>query len=154
MDCVTLTFRLYRLSWQIKAQAVEASFRRFVHAFKYNPNQPRVPAGNPDGGQWTDGNGGGGGSGGANIGNAARNSSTERDVGGLQTADFYFLTRGVLAPDGASPATLFRFVSQAPAGRPLHLVSQYTITGITNAGTRIIERRSIGKPLPGFILDK
>ena len=25
---------------------------------KYDPNQPRVPAGNPDGGQWTDGGGG------------------------------------------------------------------------------------------------
>ena len=30
---------------------------------KYDPNQPRVPAGNPDGGQWTDGGGGGGTSG-------------------------------------------------------------------------------------------
>ncbi|PSH60781.1 hypothetical protein CU100_07570 [Phyllobacterium endophyticum] len=28
---------------------------------KYNPDQPRVSAGNPDGGQWTDGGGGGGG---------------------------------------------------------------------------------------------
>lgn len=63
MDGVTLTFRLYRLSWQMKAQAVEASFRRLVQACKYNPNQPRVPAGTPDGGQWTDGNGGGGGGG-------------------------------------------------------------------------------------------
>ncbi|MCD0419676.1 hypothetical protein LOC51_20870 [Rubrivivax sp. JA1024] len=27
--------------------------------YKYNPNQPRVPAGNPDGGQWTHGGGGG-----------------------------------------------------------------------------------------------
>ncbi len=26
---------------------------------KYSPNQPRVPAGNPDGGQWTDGDGNG-----------------------------------------------------------------------------------------------
>jgi len=26
---------------------------------KYSPNQPRVPAGNPDGGQWTDGSGSG-----------------------------------------------------------------------------------------------
>lgn len=25
------------------------------HQRKYSPNQPRVPAGNPDGGQWTDG---------------------------------------------------------------------------------------------------
>lgn len=33
---------------------------------KFNPNQPRVPAGNPDGGQWTDGGGGAGGSGGIN----------------------------------------------------------------------------------------
>jgi len=63
MDGVTLTFRLYRLSWQMKAQAVEASFRRLVQACKYNPNQPCVPAGTPDGGQWTDGNGGGGGGG-------------------------------------------------------------------------------------------
>jgi hypothetical protein len=28
--------------------------------FKYNSNQPRVPAGNPDGGQWTSGEGAGG----------------------------------------------------------------------------------------------
>ena len=31
-------------------------------ARKYNPSQPRVPAGNPDGGQWTDGGAGGAGS--------------------------------------------------------------------------------------------
>ncbi|MFD0986539.1 hypothetical protein [Methyloligella solikamskensis] len=78
MDGVTLIFRLHRLSWQIKAQAVEASFRRLVHAFKYNPNQPRVPAGNPDGGQWTDGNGGGGG-GGSAIASAEPNTTSERN---------------------------------------------------------------------------
>ncbi len=36
--------------------------RAIEEYFKYNPNwqdQPRVPAGNPDGGQWTDGGGGG-----------------------------------------------------------------------------------------------
>lgn len=27
--------------------------------YAYRPDQPRVPAGHPDGGQWTDGNGGG-----------------------------------------------------------------------------------------------
>jgi hypothetical protein len=27
-------------------------------ARKYSPEQPRVPAGNPDGGQWTDADGG------------------------------------------------------------------------------------------------
>ncbi|MFN5350997.1 MAG: hypothetical protein ACK5BE_00055 [Alphaproteobacteria bacterium] len=35
-----------------------ATLRLFT---KYSENQPRVPAGNPDGGQWTDGGGGGGG---------------------------------------------------------------------------------------------
>lgn len=34
---------------------------------KFNPNQPRVPAGNPDGGQWTDGGGSGGGQGRSGI---------------------------------------------------------------------------------------
>ena len=29
-------------------------------ALKYDPNQPRAPRGDPDGGQWTDGGGGGG----------------------------------------------------------------------------------------------
>ncbi|WP_292612928.1 RNase A-like domain-containing protein [Nitrobacter sp. 62-13] len=30
---------------------------RSIRRFKFNPDQPRVPAGNPDGGQWTDGGG-------------------------------------------------------------------------------------------------
>src|SRR5207249_806609 len=33
-------------------------FRRLLHARKYSPDQPRVPAGNSDGGQWTSGSGG------------------------------------------------------------------------------------------------
>jgi len=37
-----------------------ARLKRASLARKYDPNQPRVPAGSPDGGQWTDGGGGGG----------------------------------------------------------------------------------------------
>ena len=53
-----------RLSWLLHASVVEAKHAQLVLAFKagFNPNQPRVPAGNPDGGRWT-GSGGGGGSG-------------------------------------------------------------------------------------------
>jgi hypothetical protein len=42
------------------AANVEVKFRQFVRIadLKYEPNQPRVPAGNPEGGQWTDGTGG------------------------------------------------------------------------------------------------
>jgi hypothetical protein len=38
---------------------VEAKHAKLVLAFKagFNPNQPRVPAGNTDGGQWTGGRG-------------------------------------------------------------------------------------------------
>jgi hypothetical protein len=52
----------YRLREPLPPEAEEAltpfrNFVRFVEAkrdgVKYDPNQPRVPAGNPDGGQWT-----------------------------------------------------------------------------------------------------
>lgn len=45
----------------IRLQDETRGLRRAL-ARKYDPNQPRVPAGNPDGGQWTGGGGGGGGS--------------------------------------------------------------------------------------------
>ncbi|MGA7458272.1 MAG: hypothetical protein WBW51_13265 [Methyloceanibacter sp.] len=43
------------------ASVVETKLRRLERVFKANfdPNQPRVPAGNPDGGQWTSTGGGG-----------------------------------------------------------------------------------------------
>ena len=37
----------------------EALRREAEREEKYRPDQPRVPAGNSDGGQWTDGGGGG-----------------------------------------------------------------------------------------------
>jgi hypothetical protein len=46
--------RLRRTLAEVK---YELAWRRIVR--KYSPDQPRVPAGNPDGGQWTDGGGGG-----------------------------------------------------------------------------------------------
>jgi hypothetical protein len=48
------------LGWQI----ILNNFARFQAACRkagFDPNQPRVPAGNPDGGQWTSGVGAGGG---------------------------------------------------------------------------------------------
>jgi hypothetical protein len=36
----------------------ELARRRMLEEAKYSPSQPRVPAGNPRGGQWTDGGGG------------------------------------------------------------------------------------------------
>jgi hypothetical protein len=42
--------------------------RRLAALVKYSPTQPRVPAGNPRGGRWTDRSGGGGGGGGIGFG--------------------------------------------------------------------------------------
>jgi len=59
----------YRLKDPLPPDAEQAlepfrNFVRFVEAkrdgVKYRPDQLRVPAGNPDGGQWTDEGGGGG----------------------------------------------------------------------------------------------
>ncbi len=55
-----LSARLHQLSWLLHARVVEAKLRKLQRAVKANfdPNQPRVPAGNPDGGQWTSTGGG------------------------------------------------------------------------------------------------
>jgi Bacterial CdiA-CT RNAse A domain len=49
---------LLRLKWLAAATRFELAMLRHARALKYSPDQPRVPAGNPDGGQWTDGGGG------------------------------------------------------------------------------------------------
>jgi hypothetical protein len=45
-----------RLRWLRAAAEVEKCAERISHLLraKYDPNQPRVPAGNPDGGRWTE----------------------------------------------------------------------------------------------------
>jgi len=44
---------LLRLKWLAAATRFELAMLRHDRALKYRPDQPRVPAGNPDGGQWT-----------------------------------------------------------------------------------------------------
>lgn len=52
--------KLRRVNWLMRAELVETKLHAFKRAVKanFNPNQPRVPAGNPDGGQWTSPGGG------------------------------------------------------------------------------------------------
>ncbi len=57
-------------NWRLSQ--VLAAFRQPLSQHAYNPSQPRVPAGNPDGGQWTGASGEGGSLSGANeVGGAA-----------------------------------------------------------------------------------
>src|SRR3978361_245542 len=57
----------YRLLATLRAEVASIKadlLRRRLEESKYSPSQPRVPVGNPRGGQWTSGNEGGGGFGG------------------------------------------------------------------------------------------
>jgi hypothetical protein len=62
----------------IHATNLEAKLRHLASVVeaKFDPNQPRVPAGNPAGGQWADGSGGDADSGAQRVGEA--NSERER----------------------------------------------------------------------------
>src|ERR1044072_1531400 len=44
-----------RLKVELAEIKYELAWRRLCRKYGYNPTQPRVPAGNPDGGQWTSG---------------------------------------------------------------------------------------------------
>ena len=65
------------MSWLLHASVVEAKHAQLARAFKagFNPNQPRVPAGNPDGGEWTGSGGGGGGTSTSATGQGAQGES-------------------------------------------------------------------------------
>ena len=49
-----ITTRLRRVTWLLRARDVEIKLKTLAEAVakaNFNPNEPRVPAGNPDGGQ-------------------------------------------------------------------------------------------------------
>jgi hypothetical protein len=84
--------RGYRLIATLRAEvaSIKADLvrRRLAEQIKYSPTQPRVPAGNPRGGQWSSGNEGGGGFGG--FGGFSSGDETEGGDGvggGDATAD-------------------------------------------------------------------
>ena len=58
-----LGLKCRQLEWSLAARRFQLAYARHVQALVkagFNPDQPRVPAGNPDGGQWTSGGGNGG----------------------------------------------------------------------------------------------
>lgn len=65
---------LLQLRWEVKKLKLEFALRRLRR--KYSPDQPRVPAGSPEGGQWTRG--------GAGLANDSE--QIEQDREGLATA--------------------------------------------------------------------
>ena len=73
---------------------------------KYNPDQPRVPAGNPDGGQWTAGDSAG-----------AATSPRPQRPGGIQVADASS-TRGIQVADASTSHAPEVMSGATPAAYP------------------------------------
>ena len=79
------SLKLHRVSALLWGYVVEAKLHALDRAVKANfdPNQPRVPAGNPDGGRWTDGNGGG-----TSLGRDSEELGTNRQASNIVLASF------------------------------------------------------------------
>lgn len=61
---IEIKSEIVRLKWFVAASRFQSAMRRHALALEqcgFNPNQPRVPAGRSNGGQWTSGDSGGGG---------------------------------------------------------------------------------------------
>lgn len=56
--------RVFRNTYEAAGDKAAAELKRSLVRKQYNPDQPREPAGSPDGGQWTSDGGGGGAAGG------------------------------------------------------------------------------------------
>lgn len=108
---------------------------------KYNANQPRVPAGHTNGGQWTSGAYGGG----IGLPFAGRFPGLD-DLSAFAQADRDTVTSNQIA--GVVRICI-------ASGRSLSLVSgarMYTVT-YDCAGGRSIVRSGLGWSFPGFIID-
>ena len=76
-------FRLIAtLREEVASIRADMALRRAARLIKYSPAQPRVPAGNPRGGQWAGRNQGNGGFGGFGSGSGAQNGGGSDDSGG------------------------------------------------------------------------
>jgi hypothetical protein len=79
-----------------------------AHLRKYNPDQPRVPAGNPDGGQWTSGGGNG------DTGSSGSGPSTAQAVPLEMPLDLPFPSESVPMPTEILPPPLYPLAPENP----------------------------------------
>ncbi|CAD5277760.1 conserved hypothetical protein [Bosea sp. 62] len=111
-------------------------------ASKYNPDQPRVPAGNPDGGQWTSGGGEG------SAGEDSLSSDLERALDGLDKDSLDWATGrsrgGAGAWPNATPAQQARLVAS-------ELQAQAAIRRVQEIDARWKPPASISEGIEGAI---
>ncbi|QDZ00129.1 hypothetical protein FQ775_06895 [Nitratireductor mangrovi] len=85
IPCLPDTNVMVRIRAEMAALRLRFAFERLRMKAGFNPNQPRVPAGNPDGGQWTAGEMGRGPSARLGRGRRSHTSATTSADGSLNT---------------------------------------------------------------------
>jgi hypothetical protein len=122
---------------------------------KYSPSQPRVPAGNPRGGQWTDRSGGGSGpSPSPGIAQPMGNVDVGNLAGSSETSDLFQIKPTDASTDGEQiSGDVIRVCIVTGAGRA-------TVDGVKTfsviyecAGGRTFRREGFGHNFPGIVLD-
>lgn len=133
----------YTLSVEKRLEAIEA---------KYSPNQPRVPRGNPDGGQWTEGAGGGSGGDGSDHRKPGKPGRTPRagndrpindppirPVYPIETALSFWFGGGVAATARGAIAATRKIPNSARSGQN----APETETGLTDHGVIRVGERAV-----------
>jgi hypothetical protein len=161
---------LARLRCDVASLRLEWELAKFAsRGRKYDPNQPRVPAGNPDGGQWTSEGGGGGTSdrdvsldpGGQKPSKdepGAANRKVVRDQAGQQPwetvvsdyrSDGSLARQMILNRDGSEIRSEFSADSHADGWDERHVVrlADGSITTFRNAGRTQMIFNSDGEPV-------
>jgi hypothetical protein len=134
---------------QVKADLIR---RRLAEQTKYSPTQPRVPAGNPRGGQWTDRSGGQGT--GTSLAQPMGNVDVGDVSGSSELGDLFQITPTDTSREGEQVAgDVIRVCIVSGAGRS-------TVDGVKTfsviyecAGGRTFRREGFGHNFPGIVLD-
>jgi hypothetical protein len=131
----------------------DLALRRALAA-KYSPSQPRVPAGNPRGGRWTDRSGGGGQSQGTGLAQPMGNVDVGDVSGSSESSDLFQIAPDDTSINGEQVAgDVIRVCTVTGAGRS-------TVDGVKTfsviyecAGGRTFRKEGFGHNFPGIVLD-
>jgi hypothetical protein len=126
--------------------------RRGLEEAKYSPSQPRVAAGNPRGGQWTDR--GGGQSTGSSLAQPMGNVGTGDVSGSSELGDLFQIKPTDTRTDGEQVSgDVIRVCIVIGAGRStVDGVKTFSVT-YECAGGRTFRKEGFGHNFPGVVLD-
>jgi hypothetical protein len=133
-----------------------ARARRRLEEAKYSPSQPRVPPGNPRGGQWSDRSGGESRdqSQGTGLAQPMGNVDIGNVGGSSEISDLFQITPDDTSTNGEQVADVIRVCTVIGAGRStVDGVKTFSVT-YECFGGRIFRKEGLGHNFPGVVLDR